>query len=186
MVSRRRGLCELATWLCEESAENNVCHLKKALYELKQAPRAWYSCFDGDFMKNGFKRCLFEHTLYIKEGDQGKFLMVCLYVEDLIFTGNSTSMCDEFMRTLMCEFEMADMSLLYLFLEIEVKQQEDEEKTWHSGNLAKGGCWKYKLDSLFPFVSSASQNTLNLTTNFSCSGYIGEYSSSNEQARRIL
>jgi len=76
-------------------------------------------------MKNGFKKCPFEYTLYIKEGDQGKFLMAFLYIVDLIFTGNSTSMYDEFKRTLMCEFEMTDMSLLHFFLEIEVKQQED-------------------------------------------------------------
>ena len=76
-------------------------------------------------MKNGFKKCPFEHTFYIKEGDQGKFLMVFLYVDDLIFTGNSTSMCNEFKRHLMCEFEMTDMGLLHFFLVIEVKQQED-------------------------------------------------------------
>jgi len=70
-------------------------------------------------MKNGFKRCPFVHTL--KEGDQGKFLMVCLYIDDLIFTGNSTSMCDEFKRTLMYIFEMTDMGLLHFF-----QQQEDD------------------------------------------------------------
>ena len=52
--------------------------------------------------------------------------MVSLYVDDLIFTSNSTSMCDEFRRNLMCEFEMTDMSLLHFFLEIEVKQQEND------------------------------------------------------------
>ena len=76
-------------------------------------------------MKNDFKKCPCEYILYIKEGDQGKFLMVSLYVDDLIFTGNSTSMCDEFKRNLMCEFEMTGMGLLHFFLEIEVKQQED-------------------------------------------------------------
>ena len=57
----------------KKDTENKVYHLKKALYGLKQAPRAWYSRIDGYFMKNGFKKCPFEHTLYIKEGDQGKF-----------------------------------------------------------------------------------------------------------------
>ena len=74
-------------------------------------------------MKNGFKKCPFEHILYIKEGDQGKFLMVFLYLDELFFTSNSTSMYDEFKRTLMCEFEMTDMGLLHFFLGIEVEQQ---------------------------------------------------------------
>jgi len=76
-------------------------------------------------MKNGFKKCPFEYTLYIKEGDQGKFFMIFLYVDDLIFTSNSISMCDELKRNLMCEFEMTDIRLLYFFLGIEIKQQED-------------------------------------------------------------
>ena len=104
----------------KKSTENKVCHLKKALYELKQAPRAWYNHIDGYFMKNDFKRYPFDLTLYIKEGDQGKFLMAFLYIVDLIFTGNSTSMYDEFKRTLMCEFEMTYIGLLHFFLGIEV------------------------------------------------------------------
>jgi len=51
--------------------------------------------------------------------------MVCLYVDDFIFTDNSISMCDEFKRTLMCELEMTDMGLLHFFFRIKVKQQED-------------------------------------------------------------
>ena len=50
----------------KKGAENKMCHLKKALYGLKQAPRAWYSSIDDYFMKNSFKSCPFEHTLYIK------------------------------------------------------------------------------------------------------------------------
>ena len=109
----------------KKGTENNAYHLKKILYGLKQVPKVWYSRIDGYFMKNDFKRCPFNLTLYIKEGDQGKFLMVCLYVDDLICTGNSTNMCDEFKRILIYEFEMTDMGLLHFFLRIEVKQQGD-------------------------------------------------------------
>jgi len=107
--SGRKGLCEPTTWLCKERCGEQVCHLKKALYELKQVPRVWYSRIDGYFMKNSSKRCHFEYTLYVKEGDQGKFLMVYLYIDDLIFTGHSISIYDEFKKTSMCEFEMNDI-----------------------------------------------------------------------------
>ena len=68
--------------------EHKVYKLKKALYELKQAPRAWYSRIEAYFLKKGFHKCPYEHTLFAKRGDIEKMLIVCLYVDDLIFTGN--------------------------------------------------------------------------------------------------
>ena len=48
-----------------------------------------------------------------------------IYVDDLIFTGNSPRMGEEFKNAMKKEFEMTDMGLLHFFLGIEVKQQED-------------------------------------------------------------
>ncbi|KAI5335657.1 hypothetical protein L3X38_025790 [Prunus dulcis] len=46
--------------------EHKVYKLKKALYGLKQAPRAWYSRIETYFDNEGFKKCPYEHTLFIK------------------------------------------------------------------------------------------------------------------------
>ena len=62
--------------------------LKKALYGLKQAPRAWYSRIDSYLTENGFHRSESEPNLYTKVDEQGRMLIVYLYVDDLIFTGN--------------------------------------------------------------------------------------------------
>eukprot|EP00253_Pinus_taeda_P035693 PITA_35693 len=69
----------------KKGQEHKVCRLKKALYGLKQAPRAWYSRIDYYLLENGFEKCEGEPTLYIKEND-GKILIVVLYVDDVIFT----------------------------------------------------------------------------------------------------
>jgi len=71
----------------KKGLENKVYKLKNALYGLKQAPRAWYTRIDSYFMGHGFDRCSYEHTLYIKSNTDGD-LIVCLYVDDLIFTGS--------------------------------------------------------------------------------------------------
>lgn len=74
--------------------EQKVYKLKKALYGLKQALRAWYSRIESYFVREGFKKCPYEHTLFIKTADGGKILIVCLYVDDLIFTGSDClSLC---------------------------------------------------------------------------------------------
>ncbi|KAA0031828.1 copia protein [Cucumis melo var. makuwa] len=68
--------------------DDKVLKLKKALYGLKQAPRMWNSRINKYFLDNGYWRCPYEHSLYIKVNGHGDILVVCLYVDDLIFTGN--------------------------------------------------------------------------------------------------
>ncbi|RVW45415.1 Retrovirus-related Pol polyprotein from transposon TNT 1-94 [Vitis vinifera] len=109
----------------QKGNEQKVYRLKKALYGLKQAPRAWYSRIESYFMKEGFKKCHYEHTLFIKTGKGGKILIVCLYVDDLIFTGNDEIMFAEFKKSMMLEFDMIDLGKMRYFLGIEVMQRSD-------------------------------------------------------------
>ena len=71
--------------------ENRMYRLKRVLYRLKQIPRAWYTRIDSYFLTRDFQRCPYEHTLYIKSSARGDILIVCLYVDNLIFTGLQSS-----------------------------------------------------------------------------------------------
>jgi len=51
-------------------------------------------------------------------------LIVSLYVDDLIFTGNYTLMFDEFKKFMMNEFEMTDLGMMHYFLGIEIVQSD--------------------------------------------------------------
>ena len=75
-------------------------------------------------MCEDFKRCPSEHTLFTKLKG-GKILIVSLYVDDLIFTGNYRSMCDEFKNSMMLEFDMSDLGRMKHFLRVEVKRCSD-------------------------------------------------------------
>eukprot|EP00253_Pinus_taeda_P030134 PITA_30134 len=108
----------------KKGEEHKVCRLKKVLYGLKKAPRAWYSRIDSYLQENGFEKCEGEPTLYIKEND-GKILIVVLYVDDVIFTGNDDHLIQNFKTVMKEEFEMTDMGLLRYFLGIEVDQNEN-------------------------------------------------------------
>ena len=99
-----------------------MCKLKKALYGLKQAPEAWYSQIDGYFLKMGFSKSKSEPTLYVKHQGQSNILIVALYVDDLVFTGNNDKMIEEFKREMMKKYEMSDMGLLHHFLGMETDQ----------------------------------------------------------------
>lgn len=108
-----------------EGQEDKVLKLKKALYGLKQAPRVWYNCIDEYFQKNGFTKSPYEHALYVKENKDGEVMYACLYVDDLIFTGNNQTIIEEFKKQMTARFEMTDLGLMCYYLGIEVKQNEE-------------------------------------------------------------
>nr|KYP60115.1 Retrovirus-related Pol polyprotein from transposon TNT 1-94 [Cajanus cajan] len=65
-----------------------------------------------------------EPTLYIKTQGQYDTLIVYLYVDDLIYTGNNMKMMIEFKENMMKTFEMKDLSLMNYFLGIKVSQKK--------------------------------------------------------------
>ncbi|GJZ62742.1 retrovirus-related pol polyprotein from transposon TNT 1-94 [Tanacetum coccineum] len=74
---------------------NKVYKVEKALYGLHQAPRAWYETLSTYLIKNRFRRCTIDKTLFINK-DKGDILLAQLYVDDIIFGSTKKSLCDEF------------------------------------------------------------------------------------------
>lgn len=107
-----------------KAKKDKVYRLKKALYGLKQAPRAWYSRIEAHFVKEGFEKCPYEYTLFIKTDSNHRLLIVILYVDDLIFTGNDKKMFEEFKSSMQKEFDMTDLGRMRYFLGIEVIQND--------------------------------------------------------------
>lgn len=104
--------------------EEKVYKLKKALYGLKQAPRAWYSRIDDYLQKLGFVKSPSEATLYVKLMD-ANVIIVSVYVDDLLVTGNEEKLILEFKAEMLQVFEMTDLGLMSFFLGLEVKQDQD-------------------------------------------------------------
>ena len=62
-----------------EGGEDKVCRLRKALYDLKQTLRAWYSKIDSYFRENGFEESNDEPTLYVEQrGNSHFWWRVCM------------------------------------------------------------------------------------------------------------
>jgi len=99
-----------------------VYRLTKALYGLKQEPRAWNKRIDSFLHAIEFKKCALDHGLHVKTNDYGDLLILCLYVDDVIFTGSNMKMIGDYKHIMMKEFEMTDLGLMSYFLGIEVIQ----------------------------------------------------------------
>ncbi|KAK8934250.1 hypothetical protein KSP39_PZI014288 [Platanthera zijinensis] len=105
--------------------EKKVCKLRKALYGLKQGARAWNGRIDTFLQKHGYVKCAYEYALYMKVEKNGDIMILCLYVDVMIFTGSNPVMFEEFKRLMKEEFEMTDLGKLSYFLGVEVQQRED-------------------------------------------------------------
>jgi hypothetical protein len=99
-----------------------VYKLSKALYGLKQALRAWYNKIESYFITAGFDKCPHEHTLFVKQGSKNKILIVSIYVDDLIYTGNDEDMMSELKNSMKEKFSMTDLGKMKYFLGVEVIQ----------------------------------------------------------------
>ena len=95
------------------------------MYRLKQAPRAWYNRLDAFFSQNHFDKSENEPTLYIKRVSKAEYLVVCVYVDDIIYVSPSERLLSEFRAKMMQEFEMTDLGRLNYFLVLEVNQTEE-------------------------------------------------------------
>lgn len=63
--------------------------------------------------------------MYTKSNTHCEILVLCLYVDDLLFTGNNERLFMEFKQTMFDEFEMTDNGLMSFFLGIEIRQDQN-------------------------------------------------------------
>ncbi|KAJ4721114.1 Retrovirus-related Pol polyprotein from transposon TNT 1-94 [Melia azedarach] len=99
---------------------DKACKLKKSLYGLKQSPRAWFEKFTSSIRCKGFQQSQGDHTLFFKHGENGKFIALLVYVDDIILTGNDEKEARRLKEELNKEFEIKDLGNLGYFLGIEV------------------------------------------------------------------
>jgi hypothetical protein len=104
--------------------ENLVLRLKKALYGLHQAPRAWNHKLDQSLLSLAFQRCPSDPTVYCRGNIGGARLVLGVYVDDLVTTGSNRLEIMKFKDEVKNLFKMSDLGLLHYYLGIEVKQQQ--------------------------------------------------------------
>nr|GEV41009.1 putative ribonuclease H-like domain-containing protein [Tanacetum cinerariifolium] len=103
---------------------NRFYKVNKALYELYQAPRAWYETLSTYLLDNGFQRGKIDKTLFIKR-HKGDILLVQVYADDIIFGSTKKELCTSFKKLMHDKFQMSSMGELTFFLGLQVKQKQN-------------------------------------------------------------
>jgi hypothetical protein len=94
---------------------NRVYKLSKALYRLKQASREWYARLKTFLLEHGYVMGSVDKTLFtLNHGND--FLLVQIYVNEIIFGGSSHVLVSSFQGMMEIEFQMSMMGELTFFL----------------------------------------------------------------------
>jgi hypothetical protein len=114
--------CSQPTGFINEARPELVYQLNHSLYDLKQAPRAWYSRFTSYLASIGFVEAKSDMSLFIYRcGDDTVFLL--LFVDDIVLTASTTDLLQRTIVALQREFVMKDLGPLHHFLGITAERR---------------------------------------------------------------
>jgi hypothetical protein len=129
---------------------HKVCRLRWALYGLKQAPHAWFAKFSSVVAQQGFVSSSYDSALFLRTTNNGTILIL-LYVDDMIITGDDISGIRALQSFLSQNFEMKDLGTLSYFLGLEVTSSTDgyylSQAKYASDLLSRAGLTDSKTTS---------------------------------------
>jgi hypothetical protein len=102
----------------------HVCKLDKALYELKQSSRVWYSRLSAKRIQLGFMVSKVDTSLFIYNRS-GIIIYLLVYVDDIVITSSSTTVITALLQDLGSYFALEDLGALHYFLGIQVSWSRD-------------------------------------------------------------
>ncbi|KAL9251506.1 Retrovirus-related Pol polyprotein from transposon TNT 1-94-like protein [Drosera capensis] len=112
--------------------ENLVCRLRKSLYGLKQVPRQWYKKFDLFMGEHGYNHIASDHCVYVKRFSYDDFIILLLYVDDMLIVGKDTNKICKLKRELSKSFAIKDLGPAKQILGMKISRDRSTRKLWLS------------------------------------------------------
>jgi hypothetical protein len=94
-----------------------VCKLRKALYGLEQAPRAWYSRLSTKLLELGFKISRADNSLFFLNKDSVQ-MFILVYVDDIIVASSSSHAISVLLNKIGNEFVLKISEIFITSLEL--------------------------------------------------------------------
>ena len=112
--------------------EDYVCKLKKSLYGLKQAPRQWYMKFETVMGEQGYKKCSSDHCVFIQRFSGDDFIILLLYVDDILIVAKNVSRIAKLKKELSKCFAMKDLGPAKNILGMRIERDRNCNKLYLS------------------------------------------------------
>ena len=159
-----------------------VYKLQRALYGLKQSPREWNNTVN-DFMVNecGFKQMKCEKCLYIKKHRDGTYMIVCMYVDDLVIAYSNRSMLDSFISQVKSKFKITQSDDLQKTLGFQIERTQDGGVFMHQQSYIRDVLKRFGMEDcnitetpIDPYIRLCKAGTYNSRTGVSSTATQGE------------
>ncbi|KAH9648851.1 hypothetical protein KPL70_025766 [Citrus sinensis] len=108
----------------DKNRPNYICKLKKALYGLRQAPRAWFDKLKGALSSWGFKNSRSDTSFFFRRV-KSKIIIMLIYVDDIIIIGSDSKGIEEMVKDMNTTFALKDLEDLNFFLGIQVLRNQN-------------------------------------------------------------
>jgi hypothetical protein len=144
-------------WFESEKYPHRVYKLRKVLYGLKQAHRAWYGRLRGFLFAKIIEMGKVDQTLFLLRHGVD-ILIVQVYMDDIIFGGSSHSLVAWFAEDMSREFKMSMMGELQFFLGLHIKQSKKGTFV-HQEKYTKAIVRKFKMEDPKAMVMPMSMTT---------------------------
>ena len=102
-----------------------VCHLRKALYGLRQAPRAWHTKLKKELEQMGFAASAADPSLFVGQ-HQGVPVYLLTYVDDLLVAASSREAVDWVKAKVKATFDTRDLGEVSTFLGMSISRDRKQ------------------------------------------------------------
>ena len=148
---------EFPEGVVEEQKSGHACRLIKAIYGLRQSPRAWYQKIHTFFVNPEFLRSTQDYRLYI---NYQRKLIVLVYVDDLILRAADMQDIIWLKSELLNTFEMTDLGELKVFLGLEIiRNRTSRELTIHQRRYIDCILSRHGMSDARPNLTPLDPNT---------------------------
>ncbi|GJT18000.1 transposable element [Tanacetum coccineum] len=85
-----------------------------------QSPRQWYKRFDKFMMESKYTKSKYDHFVYLKKLQDGSFVYLLLYVDDMLIASQSLDEIEKLKTRLKIKFEMKDLGEAKMIFGMEI------------------------------------------------------------------
>ena len=111
----------------KDKSENTVLKLNRALYGIKQAPKLWNDNLNNKLISIGFKPCIKDTCIYVKESKNKNNILLGIFVDDILAAYNKVDEKEWIIikNVLSAVYDLSDLGQLHHILGMRVKRNNN-------------------------------------------------------------